>query len=349
MPKVFIIILNWNNWGDTIECLQSVYAMDYSNFEIIVIDNASENDSLEKLRSVFPEPRLIANKINNGFTGGNNQGIKIAMEEGADYVWLLNNDTVVEFNTLSKLVDSAEQSFTVGMVSPTICYYDNPDIKQFYGSRVDWDNLKICYPSTEDVGSEYIDGIGVCLWGTALLIKRSLIERIGGLREDYFAYYEDTEYSLRSICNDFRNRLVVDAKIYHKTPLPSSGNTIRSTYYYYYIIRNKYFLWKDTNYNNKSYLTIYRQLMVDAIHRAASFKNKGLMKYSYICIEALFHALIDRRGKQPDKNSIPTWMVRILLRYPYFLLNLLVLDCHVIQQQVSNKIRESFFNKRRVE
>lgn len=341
-PKVYIIILNWNNWEDTIECLHSVFAMDYSNFEVIVIDNASENESVSMIRFAFPDLKLIENNENKGFTGGNNQGINIAMAEGTDYVWLLNNDTVVEIDTLSNLVASAERSLEIGMVSPAIYYYDAQDTTQFCGSFVDWDNLEIRYPSSYDIDSEYVDGPRVCLWGTALLIKKSLINKIGVLREDYFAYYEDTEYSLRTLCNGFKNKLELNAKIFHKTPPPSSNSKTRSTFYYYYMVRNKYFMWKDISHTYKiSSFKIYKQLMVNGLTKAENFKSKGLPIHSHSCIEGVFHALMGKRGKQPDKTIVPFFLVKLILGYPYLLINILVLDFYALKKQLINK----FVNK----
>lgn len=107
-PKVFIIIVNWNGLKDTLECLQSVFKQDYPNFEVIMVDNGSKDNSVQVIRNAYPQIILIENKENLGYTGGNNVGMHYAVNSGSDYVWLLNNDTVVEPDTLSKLVAAAK-------------------------------------------------------------------------------------------------------------------------------------------------------------------------------------------------------------------------------------------------
>lgn len=104
-PKVYVIILNWNGLEDTLECLGSVFQMDYQNFEVLVVDNGSKDNSINFIKTKYPQVVLIENKENLGYTGGNNIGMRYALNNGADYVWLVNNDTVVMVDTLSKLID----------------------------------------------------------------------------------------------------------------------------------------------------------------------------------------------------------------------------------------------------
>src|ERR1700756_3033913 len=93
--RVFILLLNWNNWKDTNECLNSLERLDYDEWEVIVLDNGSTDGSVERIREKFPEVEIIQLKANLGFSAGNNAGIRVALERGAEYVWLLNNDTTV--------------------------------------------------------------------------------------------------------------------------------------------------------------------------------------------------------------------------------------------------------------
>ena len=144
-PKVSIIILNWNGLKDTLECLESVKKSDYPNYEIILIDNASKNREGEIIKSRFPELILVQNEMNLGFAGGNNIGMRYALKNGAYYVWLLNNDTVIESNTLSDLVAVAEKTPNAGLLSPLIYYYANPEQIQFCGSSFDKEDLQIKY------------------------------------------------------------------------------------------------------------------------------------------------------------------------------------------------------------
>ena len=112
LPLIYIIILNWNGLQDTLECLGSILKMDYPNFRVVVVDNNSTDNSVDIIRKAHPQVSLIENKENLGYTGGNNTAMRYAMQHSADYVWLLNNDTTVEADTLSKLVFAAEESST---------------------------------------------------------------------------------------------------------------------------------------------------------------------------------------------------------------------------------------------
>lgn len=316
-PKVTVIILNWNNWEDTIDCLKSVYSMFYSNYDVILIDNASTNDSVAQLNFTFPKTRLIVNQENKGFTGGNNQGVRIALSEGADYVWLLNNDTVVEVDTLSKIVDTAEQSSEIGMVSPMIYYYDAQTVCQFKGSIIDRNRLTIYYPNTT-ISTQVSSDVEICLWGTALLIKRTVLEKVGLLREDYFAYFEDTEFSLRSLNAGYINTVAGNSKIYHKAPLPDDSSLLRSPHYFYYMIRNEFFMWNDTE-NEVGKIRLIKKLFSKAIDRAAYLRSRGFYEHSNSCIQALIDAIQNNRGKQNNIDKYNMLLIRVILWNPYFI------------------------------
>src|SRR5699024_6413658 len=114
-PDVFIIVLNWNGWKDTNECIRSLEKLDYPNFHIIVVDNASTDDSVNKIQVQYPGVFILRTAENKGYAGGNNEGIRYAMANGADYIWILNNDTVVELGALWPLVEKMEKNSKIGI------------------------------------------------------------------------------------------------------------------------------------------------------------------------------------------------------------------------------------------
>ena len=126
LPSMHVIVLNWNRPDDTIECVESLLVQTYSNITIWVVDNGSTDDSVERIRSHFPEVELVRSETNRGFAGGNNLGIREALAAGADYVWMLNNDTVVAPEAIEKLVDLAETEEQVGAVGARVVYHDDP-------------------------------------------------------------------------------------------------------------------------------------------------------------------------------------------------------------------------------
>ncbi len=236
MPKVAIIILNWNGWADTLECLGSLNRLDYDNFEIILIDNGSK-ESLNFARDIENQfsnlkIELILSEENLGFAGGNNQGIKIALERGTDYVLLLNNDTTVEPDFLKKLIEAGEKNKSYGIFGPVIYYSDEAEKIWFAGGQFNWLKTRgshiVTKPSGELKKVDYITGC-------CLLVKKEVIERIGLLSEDYFLYYEDGDWCLRAQKAGYSCGSVSLAKIYHK----QSRSTQEFSYpYIYYHSRN---------------------------------------------------------------------------------------------------------------
>lgn len=306
---VYIIILNWNGTNDTIECLKSLYMLDYPRFQIIVVDNGSTDNSVELLRERYPQIVLIENGSNLGFTGGNNIGIRYAMAHDADYIWLLNNDTVVGPDSLSKLVDTGEKSPDIALISPVIYYYDDPGRVQFAGSYVNRSDLTFVYPDLPkgEIPLKFQSGKDVILWGTALLVRRECIENIGFLKEDYFAYWEDMEYSLRSLKFGYKNRVCSTAKVFHKNPVTEVIEFARAKYHAYFLVRNEYFLCKE--YLKGAQRFRYRRKLISCLINYVSFYHEINNKdYWEACLTGAWHGLLSISGPMRESAKAPGWM-----------------------------------------
>lgn len=235
MPEVFIIILNFNGWPDTKECLASLEKVDYDNFEVVLIDNASK-EKPPLVADKFPNLKItqIFNEENLGFAGGNNQGIKLAQERGAGYVLLLNNDTIVEPNFLTELVREMEEDERNSIVGPLVLFYSDKKTIWSAGGKITNHFTRgelIAYQETDEGHyqvPEQVDYIS----GTCLLIKAEVIKKIGLISEDYFLYYEDTDWCLRARKAGGRCLLVPAAKIYHKQS--KSAGEFSYPYIYYH-------------------------------------------------------------------------------------------------------------------
>jgi len=216
--RVCIILVNWNGWQDTLACVESCRTLSYPNFEMVVIDNGSTDDSVARIRKRFPDVRIITAGANLGFAGGNNLGITWALERGASYVWLLNNDTVVEETSLSALVEALERNPSAGIVGSKIYFFDRPATLWFAGGFVSpsrgWtyhrgegerDNGQ--YDSEEDI--DYATG-------ASLLVRREAVEQIGPMSEDYFLYWEETDWCERARQAGWRVVYVPTSRIWHK-------------------------------------------------------------------------------------------------------------------------------------
>lgn len=233
-PKVYIIIVNWNGEADTLECLESLKNNDYPNYKVVIIDNGSDRE----IRIDDSKVKVIYNKKNLGFSGGNNVGIKYALKNKAEYVLLLNNDTIVSNNFLSKMIRVAEKDEKAGIIGPKIYFPDSKKI-WFAGGEINWlynkgtmrgfnqiDNGQYDYPEAQK--TDYITGC-------CLLIKNEAIKKIGLMPEEYFLYYEDTDWSLKAKKEGFECIFVPAAVIWHKG---SKSSIAESPSYIYYHIRN---------------------------------------------------------------------------------------------------------------
>lgn len=221
-PAVTCILLNWNGWRDTIECLDALKKSSYQNLTVIVVDNDSSNDSVARIRSAHPDILLLKSNKNLGFAGGNNIGIRHALAQQADYVWLLNNDTIPAPDALSTLIAKILTNRSIGAVA-SVCYYaDAPSTVQVWaGARV---NLWIGYGrnSTEPHPDEWFDS----LYGASMLVARRAIEDVGMLDEGFFHYWEETEFCFRLRKNNWLLAAAQESRVLHKVAASTGGNSL---------------------------------------------------------------------------------------------------------------------------
>lgn len=295
-PLVYAVVLNWNGWRDTIRCLDSLRASGYPALRVVVVDNGSTDDSIERLNALIVQygtdttvqqptnsatqqlsnsatleqahplgplassqplvvpatggtPKLtgiVAIELlclarNTGFTGGVSAGLRLALERGAAYAFLLNNDATVEPGCLGTLVEAAEARPDVGLAGPKIVWAGEPGRIWSAGMSVAWRRAAIGAHRDEPddgryAGRRLVQGLSGC----ALLVKRAVLEQVGLLDERYFAYYEDLDWCLRARRAGFRALYVGDARVAHAGS--ASGNrgagSSQSAFINYYGARN---------------------------------------------------------------------------------------------------------------
>jgi GT2 family glycosyltransferase len=232
--SVYIIILNWNGYKDTIACIESCLQSTYPNFHLLIVDNGSSDNSETIILQRFPGIEIMQTGSNLGFAGGNNVGIRRALSVGVDYIWLLNNDTIVAPDALAEMVKSAENAPRVGMVGSKILFHDQPSKIWFAGGfwTVDGGNLLHRGFGEEDVG-QYDTPCGAdFLTGCSLLVKTGLIGEIGQLRDDYFLYWEDADWSRRAVEGGWDLLYAPAARVWHKVSA-SAGNRSATQWYFY--------------------------------------------------------------------------------------------------------------------
>ncbi len=270
--RITIIILNYNGYEDTIECLSSIREIDYPLFNVILIDNASAVHSVKHLskwagrsfaakeysgndinggkdtfstgfnkegEELLPQLLLIQNANNIGFAAGCNQGIRIALSNDADYIWLLNNDTVVEPDSLSILADYLNRHSSCQVTTPQIRLLGEPDTIWNCGGDLKWYGVRkyhyVHRPAVELPEKETLDITFVT--GCAILLRSSLIRDHGGFTEKFFFGEEDFEFSLRMKKTHAKMVCCLKSVIYHKVGASidrtTEGYNIKKAYVHY--------------------------------------------------------------------------------------------------------------------
>ncbi|HQY93240.1 glycosyltransferase family 2 protein [Caldilinea sp.] len=196
-----IIILNWNGADETLACLRSLAAQDLSDWQVIVVDNGSADDSVARVRSAFPAATLLATGQNLGYAGGNNVGIHHALGQGAAHLCILNNDVVLAAGALQAMLDVLVRHPDAGVVTPLVAQQGKPPLVWALGSRMEWRTGSV---------SRVAAGERIEAWqgrdefaveiasGAAMLVRRAVFEQIGLFDEAFFLYYEETDWCLRA-------------------------------------------------------------------------------------------------------------------------------------------------------
>jgi GT2 family glycosyltransferase len=216
-PQVFTIILNTNRRNDTLACLASLKESTFKNNTIIVLDNHSTDGSVEAIRSCFPAVQIIELKENLGYAGNNNVGIKAALEQHADWVLVLNEDTILAPDCLEKLVELGESDQRIGMVGPMVYHYDEPDVIQSAGGKISrfWEATHQGQNETDR--GQFAESRPVdWLTGCSIMARRATIEQAGMFDERFFIYAEEEEWCLRARRAGWLLVHVPQAKLWHK-------------------------------------------------------------------------------------------------------------------------------------
>jgi GT2 family glycosyltransferase len=280
--KVYILVLNWNNWRDTIECLESVFQNNYRNYQVVCIDNASTDDSEHRIKEwaagnhkvmsryvcfntdnkPIPvvtydrktgaessgterdlslkeqrEPLIFMRMERNaGYAGGNNAGIRYVLEKGdGPFIWILNNDTVIEKDALAALVKNAALDAAVGMIGSKLLSYADPNVLQAAGGGRIFPalgNTKLVANNQEDNGrwDEPLELDYIC--GASLFVRRAVIEEIGLMDERYFLYWEDADWGMRAKRKGYKLLYCPESRVWHKEGGTSGGISPLTDYYW---------------------------------------------------------------------------------------------------------------------
>ncbi|EEE35830.1 glycosyl transferase, family 2 [Rhodobacteraceae bacterium KLH11] len=329
---VAIIILNWNAWADTIECLESLARLNYPNFHIFVCDNASSDASLDRLQqwargelcilparpdfaeyvtppgfktkaaplaetSTNARLTVIKNPSNLGFAAGNNAGLRRALEDGFDFFWVLNADTVVEPDALTHLVSRLEAVEGAGLCGSLICYYDDPNLIQEAGGCASYPMIGLSRrlaadkKRSDDFDWRALEAKLGYISGACCLVSRDFLETVGLMSEAYFLYCEEIDWATRAK-GQFSLVLAENSIIYHKKGLSTGSKTHGRTR----SPSSSYYLWRARRRYNQTYAPL-GLVALFGLGLAASLKS--LLRRDTASARAILAGLADR----PLKND----------------------------------------------
>jgi hypothetical protein len=255
LPSVYIIILNWNRLGDTLSCLESIETISKTGFDlhVLVVDNGSTDGSVETLKKYKGDGfilSIIENRENLGFAAGNNIGIEYAIKEAADFLLVLNNDTLVDKNLLKEFLVAAKKYPQVGIFTPKIYFAKGFEFKKKYkeedlgkviwsaGGDIDWNNVYATNRHVDEVDSKRLDKDtdSDFATGAAMFLRAEVVKKYGNFDERYFMYFEDVDLCERYKRVGGKIMYVSKCRLWHKVA-QSSG--IGSDLNDYFISRNR--------------------------------------------------------------------------------------------------------------
>ncbi len=245
---IYIILINYNGFEDTCECLNSISKCNYENYKVLIIDNNSQDASGKMLQKIFPQHEYIFNNDNVGFAAANNIGYKYALTKQAEYILLLNNDTVIDTEMILNLIINCKKD-TVAV--PKMYYYDNKSVIWFAGGKILENKGTVKHLGERETDSQvYLEKKLISFaTGCCMLIHKDILNKIGLFDENYFMYCEDFDFSIKLKKSSFKILFCPKAILWHKVNASTKNSNNISKYY---LTRNRFYLLNK----NKDYFNI---------------------------------------------------------------------------------------------
>lgn len=314
--RLLISILNWNGLDDTLACIDSLRAQERADWHVVVIDNGSQVDPRSQLQQRFPYVECIRVEQNLGFAGGQNIGMKMAVERGFEAVLLLNNDCAIAPQAIEAMQLEMASSERIAAVSPLIYCSDRPEKPQIVAGWFDWPNHRAARPSKPTVATPA--GMATMLPGTVLLLRCAALARIGFLDERYFAYYEDNDLSARIAAAG-------DLAVFCQSALALHSS--RQVHEYsamalYLSARNARMFWRDhTPAQHRAGLS--RHLLAQSLYEMVLLKKAGAHDKCKAVSAGFWDGLKRRSGRPPTAMKAPRLVHGLMYFAPYRIFALL--------------------------
>jgi len=273
--KVSIVIVSWNQEEYTLACLESVYGSILKDYQVILVDNGSSDNTVQNVRKRFNNVKIIQNSTNLGYAIASNQGVKVTKGE---YVILLNNDTTVKPDTFRKLLDFMQKNKKVGVAQAKLYWMSDKTRNDLVGTFLTPTGLVYYfgYGKKDDQRYKKIRSIFFAK-GAAMIIRKEVFNKIGYLDEDYITYFEEYDFCWRVWLAGWRIAYVPESVVYHY--LNISGRRLKKPYTFYLTNRNRIMtLVKNLEFKNILWILPLHLLVITASAFFYLFKNKNLTK-----------------------------------------------------------------------
>lgn len=308
-PRVTTVVLNYRTVDDVLRCVASVRRSFYREQSLLVVDNGATEETSARLAEALPTTRVISTPENLGYAGGNNLGIRYALDRGTDLVWLLNPDTEVEATTLERMVETMTEYPTAGIVGCRILDGRvDGDVIWSNGEIIDWEQGGATahrdsgrpdaeVPAGAPHETDYVTG-------ASMLVRREVFEQVGLLPERYFLYFEETDFNLRARRAGWRPRIQSHARMRHHQR--SYGHLPSPTYVYYYV-RNRLLFGQEFSDLPFEQLVDSAQSWADGWRRRIEQREPGwLPTFERLVAVAVEDAARGRDGRRDDLAEITT-------------------------------------------
>ena len=297
-PRVAAIVLCYNSIDLTLQCLASLLDQDYSNLDVIVVDNNSQDGTVAIVSSKFPQVKIIASKENLGYASGNNLGMQTAIDLGCDFFFLVNNDTRLSTDCVSALVTTLDNNPSVGAVGPMVHTFEGLGRISSAGGKIDWR-----YASATNVGAgetdndQYLARPVDFINGCGFMVTRKAVDQAGMLDPKYFMYWEETDWSMRIRQAGFQIFFEPKAQMEHNATLQDNEQSPTTIYY---LTRNRLLFFSRYAKLPLKPLTIYSALH-GAMVGISKHRRAGRFAHAKATQMAILHAFKQHWGRTDSR------------------------------------------------
>ena len=291
-PKVYVVTLNYNGLDWLKDCLDSISNLNYTNFNVLLVDNGSADNSIKFVKENYDDIEILENKSNLGYSEGFNRGINYAIKNDAEYILIMNNDTVIDKDALTQLVKTATTDSKIGFVSGKVYYHSKPNTFQTVGRLSDPHTIVGPHVGSyeEDIGQydkikdyDFIDDV-------FMLVSTDTIKETGAYDKDFFLQYEETDWCIRVRKAGYRIVYVPEAKIWHKGTLTSGGTY--SPINTFYNARNRTIFMKKNSTQSQWFSYIIKLFFNVVPKRVINLVIKGQTHLIFSYISGIISSLI---------------------------------------------------------